>query len=69
MPINQNNKSEIKGELVKIFGANNVTDSEINLLPYSYDATEQEPHMPDFVCIVENTEQVSRVIHLATKYE
>ncbi|MBD3354144.1 MAG: FAD-binding protein [Candidatus Lokiarchaeota archaeon] len=63
--INQTNKSEIKSKLEEIFGAKNVTDKKHNLLPYSYDATECEPGMPDFICMVENVGQVINVVKYA----
>jgi len=59
----------VKVELEQIFGREHVTDTEFNLLPYSYDATECPPKMPEFVCIVQNTEQVISVVKLANKFK
>lgn len=63
--IKEENKTHIKKKLEEIFGANNVTNNKVDLLPYSYDATECEPNMPDFVCLVETVDQVVNVVKFA----
>ncbi|MBN2151503.1 MAG: FAD-binding oxidoreductase [Candidatus Lokiarchaeota archaeon] len=60
-------RSEIKGRLEGIFGPENVTDKVHDLFPYSYDATECEPHMPDFVVLPEYVDQVVAVVKLASE--
>nr|MDO8108915.1 FAD-binding oxidoreductase [Candidatus Sigynarchaeota archaeon] len=62
-------KTEIKNRLVEIFGPQNVTDKEPDLYTYSYDATECEPHMPDFVALPETVDQVVAVVKLANDME
>ncbi len=37
------------------------------MYPYSYDMTESEPHMPDFVVIPENNEQLIKLVKLCNK--
>jgi FAD/FMN-containing dehydrogenase len=63
------NKETIKKELIKIFGPDSVTDAQHDLYMYSYDATECEAHNPDFICLVENTDQIVKVIKLANKHK
>jgi glycolate oxidase len=60
-------KPEIKKKMESIFGEDNVTDKAHDLLPYSYDATECNSKMPDFVCLVENTEQVVDMVKYANE--
>ena len=55
-------KEEVYRKLVEIFGEENVTDKEVDLYPYSYDMTENEGHMPDFVVIPENREQLVELV-------
>lgn len=59
--------SSLRSSLISIFGEKNVTDKKVNLLPYSYDATECESYMPEFVCIVETVGQVKKVVSLANE--
>ena len=49
-------------KLVEIFGSAHVSGKQVDLYPYSYDMTENEPHMPDFVVIPENVEQVVKLV-------
>ena len=49
-------------KLVEIFGSAHVSNKQVDLYPYSYDMTENEPHMPDFVVIPENVEQVVKLV-------
>ncbi len=62
-------RDRIKKQLIKIFGADSVSDKQHDLYMYSYDATESEAHNPDFICLVENSDQVVQVIKLANKYK
>ncbi|MFX0071534.1 MAG: FAD-binding oxidoreductase [Candidatus Hermodarchaeota archaeon] len=55
-------KEKVYDELVGIFGQLYVSDKPHNLYPYSYDATECEPHMPDFVVLPENVEQIQKLV-------
>ncbi|MFO8018196.1 MAG: FAD-binding oxidoreductase [Promethearchaeia archaeon] len=61
-------KEEVKEHLVEIFGKEYITDRNADLYPYSYDMTECEPHMPDFVVIPENKEQLVKLVNLCNKY-
>lgn len=54
--------------MIDIFGASNVSNKQVDLYPYSYDMTENEPHMPDFVVIPENKEQVIELVKFCNKY-
>jgi hypothetical protein len=44
-------KEKVYEKLVQIFGSTNISQRAVDLYPYSYDMTECEPHMPDFVVI------------------
>jgi len=55
-------KEDVVKKLEEIFGSKNVTDKAVDLYPYSYDMTECEPHMPDFVVIPENTAQLIELV-------
>jgi len=57
-------KEDVGKRLVEIFGSENVTDKEVDLYPYSYDMTENEPHMPDFVVIPKNVAQLVDLVRL-----
>lgn len=61
--------SELKFQLEEIFGKDSVSDKQHDLFIYSSDATELEPSMPDYICLVENTDQVVQVIKLATEHK
>ncbi|NHJ24490.1 MAG: FAD-binding oxidoreductase [Candidatus Lokiarchaeota archaeon] len=58
-------KEEIYNKLVEIFGENNVSQKPVDLYPYSYDMTESDPHMPDFVVIPENVYQLVKLVNFA----
>ena len=62
-------KAGIKDRLETIFGSSNVTDKVHDLFPYSYDATECEAHMPDFVVLPETVDQVVAVVKFANDVE
>ncbi len=55
-------KQDVFKKLEDIFGSKNVTDKPVDLYPYSYDMTECEPHMPDFVVIPENSAQLIELV-------
>ena len=55
-------KKDVYEKLVAIFGKENVSDKNVDLYPYSYDMTECEPHMPDFVVIPENNDQLINLV-------
>ena len=55
-------REEVYSKLVEIFGSANVTDKQVDLYPYSYDMTENEPHMPDFIVIPENVDQLINLV-------
>ena len=55
-------KENVFKKLGDIFGIKNVTDKPADLYPYSYDMTECEPHMPDFVVIPENSAQLIELV-------
>ncbi|MHA1439559.1 MAG: FAD-binding oxidoreductase [Promethearchaeota archaeon] len=54
--------------MVEIFGASNVSYKQVDLYPYSYDATENEPHMPDYVVIAENKQQLVELVNFCNKH-
>lgn len=55
-------KEEVLKKLIEIFGKTNVTDRQVDLYPYSYDMTESKPHMPDFIVIPDNNEQLIKLV-------
>jgi glycolate oxidase len=55
-------KEEVYEKLIQIFGSTNITQRAVDLYPYSYDMTECQPHMPDFVVIPENKEQLIELV-------
>ncbi len=55
-------KEDIFKKLVEIFGQSNVSNKNVDLYPYSYDMTESKPHMPDFIVIPDNKEQLIQLI-------
>ncbi|MFX0059077.1 MAG: FAD-binding oxidoreductase [Candidatus Hodarchaeota archaeon] len=61
-------KEDVYKRLVEIFGTTKVSNKEVDLYPYSYDMTENEPHMPDFVVIPENVEQLVALVKFCNQY-
>ncbi|MFX1503593.1 MAG: FAD-binding oxidoreductase [Promethearchaeota archaeon] len=61
-------KQDVYTKLVKIFGSENVTNKQVDLYPYSYDMTENEPYMPDFVVIPENVQQLVQLVDLCNEH-
>ncbi len=62
------NKDQVYDKLVEIFGASNVSKNEADLYPYSYDMTENEPGMPDFVVIPEKTDQLIKLVKFCNEH-
>lgn len=60
-------KSKIHEKLIDIFGKANVSQNTADLYPYSYDMTECEPHMPDFVVIPEKNNQLVDLVKFCNK--
>ncbi len=58
----------VKKALIDIVGEENLTDSLIDLISYSYDASEHK-HRPDVAVWPQDTEQVSAIIKLANEYK
>ncbi|MBD3254559.1 MAG: FAD-binding protein [Candidatus Lokiarchaeota archaeon] len=61
-------REEVYGKLVDIFGVNKVSSKKVDLYSYSYDMTECEPHMPDFVVIPERTDQLIELVKYCNDY-
>ena len=55
-------KEDVKKRLIEIFGSTCVTDKQSDLYPYSFDMTECEGKMPDFVVIPENVPQLVELV-------
>ena len=55
-------KEKILNDLEKIIGKSNVSDKPHNLFPYSYDMTESEAKMPDFVVLPEKVEEIVQIV-------
>ncbi|MCJ7649603.1 MAG: FAD-binding oxidoreductase [Candidatus Lokiarchaeota archaeon] len=53
---------EVRVRLEEIFGTSNVSKKQVDLYSYSYDMTECAQHMPDFVVIPENREQLVELV-------
>ncbi len=62
-------KQKVYDELVKIFGKPYVTDKVPDLYPYSYDATENDAHMPDFVVLPEKVEEIVKLVKLCNEFK
>ncbi len=60
-------KEEVKKKLEEIFGKENVSDKVPDLYPYSYDMTECKGHMPDFIVIPENINQLVELVKFCDK--
>lgn len=58
---------EIRNSLARIVGNENVTDRLIDLVSYSYDASDHA-HRPDGAVWVSSTEEVSRILKLANEH-
>jgi glycolate oxidase len=56
----------VKQELIKIVGEENYTDRLIDMVSYSYDASEHS-HRPSCAVWAENAEQISEVMRLANR--
>ena len=60
---------EIKEKLIAIVGAENIDDSKVGRLVYSYDATPQFQSLPDAVIAPRNTEEVARIVKICNEYK
>ena len=58
---------QIKEDLAKIVGAENVSDDPEALLSYSKDCSLSTPRMPNYIARPKNTDEVQRVIKLANE--
>ncbi len=58
----------IRDRLIEIVGKENYTDKEIDLISYSYDASEHH-HRPMCAVWVKETDQVSRILRLANSHK
>jgi len=61
-------KDSVYSKLIEIFGGTYVTKKDVDLYPYSQDMTENKPHMPDFVVIPENKEQLVELVKFCNEY-
>ncbi|MFX1504381.1 MAG: hypothetical protein ACFFDH_25705, partial [Promethearchaeota archaeon] len=55
-------REDVYEKLIDIFGIQNVSDKQVDLYPYSYDMTECQPHMPDFIVVPENKDQLIKLV-------
>ncbi len=55
-------EQNVHKKLIDIFGEKYVSNKQVDLYPYSYDMTECEPHMPEFVVLPENVEQCVQLV-------
>ncbi len=60
---------EIIRRLESITGKGRVLYEKKDLIPYSEDMTEAEPHTPDFIVKPKNTEEVQKIVKLASEYK
>ncbi|MGC5327660.1 FAD-linked oxidase C-terminal domain-containing protein [Brevibacillus sp. SYSU BS000544] len=60
---------KIRQELASIVGDSYCLDTPEALVAYSYDATPMKQSLPDIVVIPANTEEISRVMKVATRYK
>lgn len=61
-------KEDVKKKLIEIFGQRNVTDKSVDMYPYSYDMTESELKMPDFVVLPETVSQLVELVKFCNSY-
>ncbi|MHA1274368.1 MAG: FAD-binding oxidoreductase, partial [Promethearchaeota archaeon] len=62
-------KESVLKELRSIFGEKYVSNKPVDLYPYSYDATESDAYMPDFVVLPQNIEEIIELAKFANKYK
>jgi len=60
-------KAEILNQLIAIFGKEYVSSKPVDLYPYSYDMTECKSHMPDFIVIPEENDQLVKLVKFCNK--
>ena len=59
---------QIKEDLTKIFGAENVSDDPAALQSYSRDYSLNTPRTPNYIVRPRNTDEVQKVVKLANEY-
>lgn len=60
-------KDKMLSALIDIFGSKYVTNKPHDLYPYSYDATESEAVMPDFIVIPQSVEEIIKLVKLCNE--
>lgn len=55
-------REDVAKKLIELFGKENVSEKKVDLYSYSYDMTESPAHMPDFVVIPENRDQLVELV-------
>ncbi|MBS4208494.1 glycolate oxidase subunit GlcD [Bacillus sp. FJAT-50079] len=60
---------QIIEKLIAIVGKENVDDSQVGRLVYSYDATPQFQSMPDVVVAPRSTKEISEILRLCDKFQ
>jgi glycolate oxidase len=66
---NRISKEKLLDELITIIGKPFVSDKPHDLYPYSYDGTESEAHMPDFVVLPETVNEILQLIKFCNQYK
>lgn len=61
------NKEKIKNKLIKIVGEKNFFDDDETLKTYSFDMTENEEHLPDFVIKLRSVSEIQEIVKLANE--
>ena len=62
-------KEKVMEELIKIFGDSRVSDKAHDLYPYSYDMTENAPHMPHIIVIPETVDDIVQLVNFCNTYK
>ncbi|MHA1916139.1 MAG: FAD-binding oxidoreductase [Promethearchaeota archaeon] len=65
---NKISKADVHSKLIEIFDPMNVSDKQVDRYPYSYDMTENEPNMPDFIVIPETVDQLVKLVKFCNQY-
>ncbi len=60
--------NQIKSKLLKIVGPENIDDSKVGRLVYSYDATPQFQSLPDLVIAPRNTREISEIVKICNEH-
>jgi glycolate oxidase len=61
--------AEVKQKLISIVGEENFSDSQVERLAYSYDATPNFQSMPDAVVSPRNTKEVSEILKVCNEHK